>query len=242
MPRPGPDAQRAKECRNRRFLRRLVVGAGLSCLVLCPWVIGCAGGNNRMANDPLLGTPGSRPSSSAPLAAAAPLAPPTPSATPSSLTSNAALAGSTPRVLDSSNDLRIGASTPAATFRPAPSSTFTPAPNSRYGQEPSSGAVLNRPVPAATIPSTTLAFAPTVRGSSQPSGGRVTTYEQAQSFLAAQGVTWQRLETWGDKGEWRFSCSIPNKQNQYISRNYEAKARDYLAAIQAVIEQMQKEH
>lgn len=94
----------------------------------------------------------------------------------------------------------------------------------------------------AAEPNNAVALAPSIRGSSHSTSSRIASYEQAQSYLASQGVTWQRLETWGDKGEWKFSCSIPNKQNQYISRNYEAKAPDYLAAIQAVVEQMQKDH
>jgi len=54
------------------------------------------------------------------------------------------------------------------------------------------------------------------------------TYEGAQAQLTARGVTWQRLETWGDQGDWKFTCSIPNKQNPYISRTYEAEAHDPL--------------
>ena len=64
------------------------------------------------------------------------------------------------------------------------------------------------------------------------------TYEQAKAILTARGVTWQRLETWGDAGEWKFSCAIPNPQNPNIRRTYEATARDDLSALRAVIDQM----
>ena len=67
----------------------------------------------------------------------------------------------------------------------------------------------------------------------------MTTYEQAQAILAARGVSWQRLE--GDQGKWKFSCSIPNPQNRNISRTYEARDADHLAAIQAVLDQISKE-
>jgi hypothetical protein len=70
---------------------------------------------------------------------------------------------------------------------------------------------------------------------------RVASYEQAQALLAARGVKWQRLETWGDRGEWKFSCSIPNPHNPYISRTFEARAGDYLSAVRAVIDQMERE-
>jgi hypothetical protein len=96
--------------------------------------------------------------------------------------------------------------------------------------------------------STTPAFDAVVRRDSTvgrgvaPSGGvSVTSYEQAQAYLHAHGVKGQRLETWGDQGEWKFSCSIPNRQNPYISRNYEGRAADYISAMRAVIEQIQKE-
>jgi hypothetical protein len=68
-------------------------------------------------------------------------------------------------------------------------------------------------------------------------------YAQAQEMLRAHGVTWQRLETWGEGGEWKFSCSIPNPQNPSIRRNYEFRAPgEYgLAAIRAVLEQIERE-
>src|ERR1700687_1581570 len=64
------------------------------------------------------------------------------------------------------------------------------------------------------------------------------TYEQAQASLTARGVTWQRLETWGDQGDWKFTCSIPNRQNAYISRTYEAEAHDPLSAVRGVLDQL----
>ncbi len=75
-----------------------------------------------------------------------------------------------------------------------------------------------------------------------PTGNsQVITYEQAQERLAARGVAWQRLETGGEQGEWKFSCSIPNRQNPNVSRTYEARACDFLTAIRAVLDQIDKE-
>lgn len=232
---------------NGATARRLRTLLGASSL-LALLAVGCAGDRPGAANDPLLGGPSARPNPTGTLASTTPTNPVAPAApVPSSPTSNAALAGSKPRVLDSANDLRIG--------EPG---------RSQYVHEPAGGAVLSRPVPVnSSPPSSTPTFGPSssaspssghsssagasaflpssARGSSHAPGAHIGSYEQAQAFLASHGVTWQRLETWGDKGEWKFTCSVPNKQNQFISRNYEAKAHDYLAAIQAVIEQMEKD-
>jgi hypothetical protein len=70
---------------------------------------------------------------------------------------------------------------------------------------------------------------------------RAGSFEQAQSQLTTRGVIWQRLETVGDHGDWKFACSVPNPQNRLISRTYEATARDPLSAIQAVLDQISKE-
>jgi hypothetical protein len=41
-------------------------------------------------------------------------------------------------------------------------------------------------------------------------------------------------------GEWQFSCSIPNRQNPNVNRQYRATAATELAAIQAVLDQIDK--
>jgi hypothetical protein len=69
---------------------------------------------------------------------------------------------------------------------------------------------------------------------------RLASYEQARAQLQARGVTWFRLET-SDQGGYQFSCSIPNRQNKNLSRNYETQAQTELAAIQAALEQIDKE-
>src|SRR5919197_974311 len=50
------------------------------------------------------------------------------------------------------------------------------------------------------------------------------TFEQLQAMLAARGVTWQRLETVGHTGQWKFTCAIPNPQMPGTRRNYESTA------------------
>lgn len=76
-------------------------------------------------------------------------------------------------------------------------------------------------------------------GSAQDS--RAATFEDAEHQIGARGPLWQRLESVGENGEWKYSCSIPNRQNPRIRRTYEAKAADPGAAIRAVLEQLDKE-
>jgi hypothetical protein len=186
---------------------------------------GCAGGH-KLTDDPLLGGARARPPASTPLAASA-VPPPRPAAS-GSLTSNAALAAGAPRPLDPSNDLRI--------------SDPPRSPDSRYGQgQPTwTGATLQRPEPVANPPMVRATPAP-VPTAPPVRGLRLASFEQALDQLKARGVTWYDLKTWGDHGDCKFTCSIPNRQNPYISRNYEAQARSYLEAMQAVLDKIDSE-
>jgi hypothetical protein len=128
--------------------------------------------------------------------------------------------------LDSTHDLRIGGGQPAVTDN----HTWTGQPAAAPPPPPS-------PAPAPAAPAEPVATHNIVLAN----GGQITSYEQAQAQLAARGVSWQRLETWGDQGDWKFSCSIPNPQNRFISRTYEAQAHDYLSAMRAVLDQINKD-
>jgi hypothetical protein len=144
---------------------------------------------------------------------------------PNPAASNAALAATTPRPLDGGSDLYIGAP------RQADNRAWT-------GQ--AGGAVAAASPPPASQPLIRTDPIAT-RSVTLASTGRGLTFEQAQAQLAARGVSWQRLETWGDRGDWKFSCSIPNPQNHAISRTYEATAHTPIAAVQAVLDQLSKE-
>jgi hypothetical protein len=61
------------------------------------------------------------------------------------------------------------------------------------------------------------------------------------ALLQARGATFQRLETTGDGGEWKYSCSVPHPNNPNIRRNYEASGRDPRSAMVAVLKQMDQE-
>jgi hypothetical protein len=188
--------------------------------------VGCAE-DNRLAGDPLLGGPAPAPRVAVPpptpsAVSGAPL-PPQPAANGSA--SNAALASTAAPPLSADHDLRIAdprRPTDARTWSGQPAGA---APTNQPGAVPTSVAQAGGPVPN---------FPPTA-------GMPVGSFEQAQAVLASRGVSWQRLETLGDNSGWKFSCSIPNSQNRFISRTYEAKAPDSLSAIRAVLDQISKD-
>lgn len=209
---------------------------------------GCADGN-RVAGDPFLGNPIAQPASlsSTPssepkgekgrtpasttglLSGAASTAPSSdqtlrlpPLTAPSSLTSNAALAAGPAPTLDPGRDLRI--------------SDTPPRPSSPGGPNPvPSGQPLETPTRATGRPEALLTQ------TAGPGGGtRLLSFEHALTVLNSRGVRWQRLESSGP-GDWKFTCSVPNRQNPSFSRTYEGRARDHLSAMQVVIDQMEKD-
>ncbi|MFN4260739.1 MAG: hypothetical protein ACK4RK_15690 [Gemmataceae bacterium] len=201
------------------------------CLALA---LGCAQSPApRRLGDPMLGSSPTAPLSHHPVSVPAGSGTASAPAVPGFPTSNAALASGMTRPLSTGGDARIAPPAPGTApgwqgVQPAsPPSVSSPA-------APVNGSPLPQPVPAQP-PAAVLA-----RGVA-PTAAQVATYEQAQAILTARGVRWQRLETWGDKGEWKFTCSIPNPQNQFISRTYEARASNDLTAIRAVLEQMERE-
>lgn len=215
-------------------------------------LVGCSH-TSKSKNDPLLGVATPKPPATAqakPDSNKSAALPPLP---PTSATSPAALATSRP--LEGGNELRIGtASNPGTT----PPSTPTgwqgqpPPPPPTNWQTPSAPPASvpgprSQAIPPASLP-TASAIEPVsrrdpilARGAAPLSMPPVMSYEQAQAILLSRGVKWQRLETWGDRGEWKFSCSIPNRQNPFISRTYEGRATDYLSAVRAVLGQIDNE-
>jgi hypothetical protein len=220
MRRPG-DKSRHGEKTARGFSLRLSVSLSLCLLAV---LTGCSQDNRRPPTDPLTGgsaaassgaTLGSPAAPPVPMASAVPPVPVTGGGT----ASNAALAsGASPKPLPGGTDLRIAGPNTPGTWQ---------------GQ---TGATLQTPQPA-TPPAQPVS---SVRGVA-PAGPRVTSYEQAMALLTAKGVKWRRLETIGEPSQSQFSCSIPNPRNAFISRTYEARAATDLEAIQAVIDQINKD-
>jgi hypothetical protein len=85
------------------------------------------------------------------------------------------------------------------------------------------------PNPPAAVPPAGTGFGPRRTPAS---------YEELQAQLSARGVSWQRQETVPDG--FKFVCSLPNRYNPRINRIYEATARDYKTAIQAVLDQIDR--
>ncbi|HZT80539.1 MAG TPA: hypothetical protein VFA26_09960 [Gemmataceae bacterium] len=199
---------------------------------------GCGNEHSLLKDDPLFGVgPPARAAVTAPPARSpATGLPPIPAA--SSTTSSAALASGVVQPQDPSHDLRIGDANGGSGWRSGQGASLTKPPPA---EPPPPGnvapAIRVTPPPADSTSRSGLAPASFVPAS----GGQVLAFEQAQALLGARGVTWQRLETWGDTGEWKFSCSIPNRQNANIRRTYESRARDPLAAIRGALDQMSRD-
>lgn len=66
-----------------------------------------------------------------------------------------------------------------------------------------------------------------------------TTTDAAAAILSKKGAVWQRPSANGETGEVLFRCGIPNPKTNKV-RIYEARAKDQLSAMQAVIEQIDK--
>jgi hypothetical protein len=68
---------------------------------------------------------------------------------------------------------------------------------------------------------------------------RIRSFEDAQQFLIAHGVRWQRLEQ--RDGEWSFECTVPTRSGSSSMRTYEARDKYGLLAIQKVIDNITKD-
>jgi hypothetical protein len=179
--------------------------------------------------DPLLGGPSApTPAKTSSQPAATPVTVLPPMAAPRFSSSPAALAAGTAGSSDSP-ELRISSPQPAS--------------DSWAGRDPSAraaGAAL-RGIQSAgdsTNPPDSPAGATSV---SLPSS-QVTTYEQARDILASRGDIVQRPpERDPNTGLWKFSCSLPNRQDPSRHRTYVATAADSLGAVRAVLEQIERE-
>jgi hypothetical protein len=71
-----------------------------------------------------------------------------------------------------------------------------------------------------------------------------TAQNTAQADLEARvrgaGATWTRLDSWVDKGQYKYTCRIPDRQNPQNLKVFEATASDPIAAMQVVLDQIQR--
>jgi len=188
------------------------------------------------------GTPAG--SSSTPMSSLPPLPPNTPGSSPAAL-------ASVPK--NNGDDLRI----PALQQGPAtrdpwagvpqggpPPSALLQAPQSGGAAapvQPVAGNVPPQPVSAQTPNANLSQPSPPPIASAPATSSSEDKFRQAQRELTARGVIGQRLEMTADTGEWKFSCYVPNRQNPKVHRAYGARAKDPLAAIQAVLEKIDQE-
>lgn len=196
---------------GRKGRRRLPIW--IAPLVLFGFAAGCAGEDYRPAGDPLTG--------GVPLSGGGPTASAVPTPTP--------VASAVPPLPVSPGTQSVASLAAGGTAK-----SLDPTRELRIGTP------VSNPSPGTPQAILVPAPQPVARGLA-PAGTRVCTFEQAQAFLQSRGVKWQCLQTWGDQGAWKFSCSIPNAKNAYISRTYESQAPTDLAAVQAVIDQIERD-
>ena len=157
---------------------------------------------------------------------------------------HAALAAGMSKPFDKDHDLRIGAPAPTAADGWARQDAG-PAGNG-------SGATLRGPVPLAEAGSQPDARQPALAAvppqtapgpATQPAaqGSRLASLDQLEAQVKARGALWHRLDKIGDTGEYKFSCSVPNRRKPGSRRTYEARAKDALVAVQAVLDQIDKD-
>jgi hypothetical protein len=192
--------------------------------VLCPLsfvVAGCAP-DDFGANDPLLGSAPPRPPGAA--IAAGPVAmpttgvPPLPQTSPSGTPAALASGGRGP--LDPSRpELRIGSDAPAPAWSATGVALQPP-------QPANGGPAPLQPKPAADVQLT--------------SNGTATTYEQLKAQLLARGASVITFTTNAQTGETTLTCLAPVSGKPNEHQRYDAKARDEMAAMRAVLDQMDR--
>lgn len=211
-----------------------------------PSLTGGGGGGSRMTNDPLLGGGPPIPTDTAtargpnrdtsaatvgrgvgnPSRPAGPL-PPLPS--PSGSTSPAALTSGNNGTLDPAATLRIGGGNPRDGDWRGPGETpkhsFQTSPTPP-GPQPTPG---GDTAPAVNLPPLTLASHRSADLS----------LEQLKRRVEALGAVNPQLYQKG--GEWICTCRVPNRQNPSLLHVYEAAADTDVAAVQAILEQIEQD-
>lgn len=222
------------------WAKYLGVALGLSVLLGCE---GTGTNTKSLELDPLTGGPAmprSNPNAPATqpngVAAIPPQNPLPPLNVPASTTSPAALTGAgVNATLDPNGGLRVNGGLGNQTTPPPATWQSNPIPNP-------SGATLRMPQPVQDNMSAAPPLAPATFGPiTLTAGARGDGYQQLQDALTARGVTSRRLETVGDNEGWKFSCSVPSKQNPNLRLNYESRGQTDLEAIRFVLDQIDRE-
>lgn len=192
----------------------------------------------RSGGDPLFGATAppipATPLASNPAASAGTLGRPTSNSEPlaqPSIASPAVLASGSYSPLPGGQDLRIGAPPPNSGNRILPRNqtpsgvmaVITADPNHGRPRDAVSGVV---PLDAAGNHS-----------GSTSSTGQLGGLEQTLNAIAAFNPKWHKLENAG-AGSWRFSCSIPDRNEPSKSRTYEGEGVTAMTAVQGVLDRI----
>jgi hypothetical protein len=65
-------------------------------------------------------------------------------------------------------------------------------------------------------------------------------FQAIQQRLQTLGATYYRLETWGQKNQFRFQCRMAVRENTHFARQFEATDPDPVLAMRRVLEQVEK--
>jgi hypothetical protein len=135
--------------------------------------------------------------------------------------------------------LTTGGNTAPENDRTARAPAVTPVPDNGAWR---GSATLHGPQPADDPGGRITPVGATGSPAAMPPAGGVSrdSYQQVMDKLKARGMTWMRLETTGESGSWKFSCTVADKQNPGIEQRYEAAApgEGGLAAMRAVLDKI----
>jgi hypothetical protein len=199
---------------------------------------GCQNGYGSKS-DPLFGS--QRPQMQAPpTGQAASNVPPVP-ATHSGTTPAAMAGGATPTP-DNPRDLRMDVAPIVPTSQQGGGAVRGLAPSPVQLGDP-------QPAPEATSSNVKPIADPSFQRASAASGASLAptgslTFEQVQQYLKQRGVVWQRLETVGNQGQWKFQCSLPLPGGKNMNRTYMTDGplpTDPLTAVRAVLDKIEKD-
>lgn len=105
----------------------------------------------------------------------------------------------------------------------------------RLQQNGSSGfSPANQPNPQ---PGLGLGAAPGAVTAASFNAGATDSYATLQAEMVRKGVIFQRLEMSG-ANEWRFTCTVADKQNPSLRRNYDHKGRTDIEVMRAVLDEI----
>lgn len=65
-------------------------------------------------------------------------------------------------------------------------------------------------------------------------------FQAIQQRLQSLGATYYRLETWGQKNQFRFQCRMAVRENTHFARQFEATDPDPVLAMRRVLEQVER--